>query len=488
MRPLLAALLVSLSISALPAADADDISRVRKDGEPGWRASIARDADPQSAGATPLNAPVWFAKAPDVKVHLAPEGTFDLASARGKVLLLDYWASWCAPCVKELPHLQALHVARSGDGFTALAVNVDEDAQTAANSAKRLGLTMMIGLNDPEVKLTLGVRALPTLLAFDRQGRLRARWDGYANGLEKEIAAKVDKLLADDASDTTREMATVVTGQGKLQARWFRELPGVADGVVAVPAGPEGARLVASTGDQLISYDPAGEIAARVKIGASAGRLLDFGQAADGSRELVGYRAGGTSVTVIALRSGTLRNVSVPAPLLDIAVAGGKGAERRIAFATMRGAAVASGTADHAALVDGGERVRAIAVVSGQEMLTLRDDGTIGALEGKAPAWPAQATGAERLFAVRGDGVVTSARTVVAAVAGRFLPGDARQIAAATYAGRLVLLDEATGAIQFDALWPGIKDLTAVDLDGDGRDELVVASERTVTALSSPGH
>jgi len=76
---------------------------------------------------------------------------------------------------------------------------------------------------------------------------------------------------------------------------------------------------------------------------------------------------------------------------------------------------------------------------------------------------------------------------VVAAVSGRFLPGDGRQLAVATYAGRLVLIDEATGAIQFEAIWPGVKELAGADLDGDGRDELLVASGRSVTALGVAG-
>ena len=88
------------------------------------------------------------------------------------------------------------------------------------------------------------------------------------------------------------------------------------------------------------------------------------------------------------------------------------------------------------------------------------------------PAWPQSAAGAERLFAARDDGVVTAPRTVVAAVPGRFLPGDARQLAVATYAGHLVLLDEATGAVRFDAVWPAVTGLATADLDGDGRDEL----------------
>ena len=486
MRRQLAVLVSLLAFAAAPASDFDEISRVRPDGEPGWRAAIARAPNPQGVSTTPLLAPVWFAKAPNVKIRLAPEGSFDLASARGKVLLLDYWASWCAPCLKELPHLQALHASRSADGFIALAVEVDEDAATAASSAKRLGLSMMIGLNDPEVKMTLGVRSLPTLLAFDKQGRLRARWDGYSIGLEKEIAARVDKLLADDPSGTTRDVATVLVGSGKLEARWLRDLSGTADGVVALRDGAD-VRVVASGGDQLITFDAEGETVSRVRTSGSAGRLLDFGLAADGTRELVGFRVGATTVGVIALHSGTQRSIALPAPLLDVAAVGaGTGGERRLAFATMRGAAFA-GSEGRAGLVEGAGSVRAVSMVPGGGVLALREDGAIGGLDPQIPAWPHPAAGAERLFAARDDGAVTATRTVVAAVAGRFLAGDGRQIAVATYAGHLALLDLATGAVQFDAVWPAVTELASADLDGDGRDELLVASGRFITALGAAG-
>src|SRR6266850_3065677 len=206
--------LAALTLTAVLAGESDEISWIRADGAPGWRASIPRELHQDGVTASPLLAPTWFAKFPDAKIPLTPQGSFELASARGKVLLIDYWASWCAPCLKELPHLQRLHATRGEAGLVTVAVNADEDGTKALESAKRLGLTMTIGLNDPDVYRTLGVRTLPTLLVFDKEGRLRARWDGYRPGLETEITAMVDKLLAGNATGTTREVAAVLSGQG----------------------------------------------------------------------------------------------------------------------------------------------------------------------------------------------------------------------------------------------------------------------------------
>lgn len=481
-------LLVAFALSTVLTRPSDEIAWTRADGQ-GWHTPVPSTSPPDAAAATPLLAPTWFAKLPNATFQLAPVGTFELASARGKVLLLDYWASWCGPCLKELPHLQRLHLARREDGLVALAVNADEEAAAAADSAKRLGLTMMIGVNEPTMHESLGVRTLPSLFAVDKQGRLRARWDGYRTGIEKDIAAMVDKLLADDASGTTREMATILVGQGSLQARWYRDLPGTADGVVGLPSGNVGgARVVASGGDQLLSFDAEGEVIGRLKTETPSGRLLDFGTTAEGTRELVGYRPGGTVLAVIALPSGTERKIAVPAPLLDLSVwKETAGSARRLAIATMSGAAVAAADAGRAEFLSGGAGVRSVAPLPGGGVLALREDGKIGVLGASTPVRAQRAAGAERLLVARDNGAVTSSRSVTAAVTGRFLAGGGRQLAVATYAGHVALLDEATGTVVFDAVWANVHDLAAVDLDGDGRDELLVAAGRSVTALGAAG-
>ncbi len=487
--PRLASLaVVGVLAHAAAADDADPISWIRQDGAPGWRTAIPREVRPEGVVAASLAAPTWFATFPDAKIPIVPEGSLTFASARGKVLLLDYWASWCAPCLKELPHLQRLHVARVGDGLLAVAVNADEGAAVAAESAKRLGLTMTIGLNEPELYRTLGVQArLPSLFVFDRQGRLRARWDGYRAGLENEISAAVDKLLSDEEEGTTREVATVHSGAGLLRGVWVRDLPGTADGVVGLPSGlATGTRVVASGGGQLLSLNAEGEAVARLKSGSVMGRLLDFGAAADGTRELVGFRPGGTAIGVVAVNSGETREIGVPAPLLDVAVKiDAAGGARRLTVATLRGAASAAANDARAALMDGASEVRSVAAIRGHGVLALHHDGTIRALEPPAVAWPQRVDGGDRLLAAHEGGIAVAPRTVVVGAPGRFLPGGGRQLAVATHSGHLVLLDEASGRVLFDAAWADVHDLAATDLDGDGLDELIVAAGRSITALGA---
>lgn len=487
MRAAIASLLLLLSGSAAGQVGhpSDSVTWIPRDGSAGWKTPITRETAADGGEPARLLAPNWYAKLPVKSIRLAAGGALDLATTRGKVLLLDFWASWCAPCVAELPHLQALHREKEADGLFAIAVNADEGADLATASAKKLGLTMTIGLNDSELDGRLKVGTLPTLILTDRDGRIRARWDGYKTGLEKVIAARVDKLLAGDTEGLMRPVAEFRSGTGALRGLWVRDLVGEADGVLAlVESDPTASRVIASGGGTLLLLDTAGELQGRLKAPSWAGRLIDFGRDPSGKREVAGFRVGATSLGVIALPSGDARAIACDAPVADVAATNpGDPASRRLLVVTTRGASSAGAGSTEARPLDDGASIRAVEAVASKDLVTLRADGALGPVAG-TEAW-GRAGETDTLVAASDGGVAVGPRTVVASAVGRFLPGGGTQLAVATYAGHLALLDVKTGALLVDLVWPEIRDLDAADLDRDGRDELLVASGRTVTAVGA---
>jgi cytochrome c biogenesis protein CcmG, thiol:disulfide interchange protein DsbE len=128
--------------------------------------------------------------------RLAEEGgEVNLKSYAGRVVVLDFWASWCAPCAKTLPHLSRLGAGRAD--LAVLALSIDEDRSKALDFLGRkekrpAGLTF---LHDRKraVAEAYDLGGMPSLVIVDRKGVVRYRHDGYTESdmkaIESEIAA-----------------------------------------------------------------------------------------------------------------------------------------------------------------------------------------------------------------------------------------------------------------------------------------------------------
>jgi thiol-disulfide isomerase/thioredoxin len=111
-----------------------------------------------------------------------------LAEFKGKVVLVDVWATWCPPCRKSLPEVAELQKA-GGDRYVVLPISVDRggwgDVKPFLAQNPQLGLTAY--LPDGGMALTAfgEIRGIPTTLIIDREGRLVHRWSGYSEGKAK---------------------------------------------------------------------------------------------------------------------------------------------------------------------------------------------------------------------------------------------------------------------------------------------------------------
>lgn len=119
---------------------------------------------------------------------------FNLSSLKGKVVLINFWATWCVPCAAERPALQKLYRKYKGKGFEVIAASIDEDESKVRSSTARGGFDLSV-MSPPELGKQLGVESVPASLFIDKRGRLRYRKTGYEEGDERELEAVIIELL-----------------------------------------------------------------------------------------------------------------------------------------------------------------------------------------------------------------------------------------------------------------------------------------------------
>ena len=106
-----------------------------------------------------------------------------LSALRGKVVLLDFWATWCGPCRLELPRIQKLHRELSAKGLVVLAINCGESADVAGAFTKKYAYTFPVLLDRTQkVQGQYGVDAIPAVFVLDRKGRI----SGHLVGVREE--------------------------------------------------------------------------------------------------------------------------------------------------------------------------------------------------------------------------------------------------------------------------------------------------------------
>lgn len=120
----------------------------------------------------------------------------DLANFKGQVVLLNFWASWCPPCVHEMPSMQRLADAHADRGLQVIAVNLSEDPHSVSAFVREHALRFAIwhDASGQDAK-RWKVFAYPTSFLIDRQGRLRYALAGGADWMSAELVEKVNELL-----------------------------------------------------------------------------------------------------------------------------------------------------------------------------------------------------------------------------------------------------------------------------------------------------
>lgn len=138
------------------------------------------------------------AVAPDFTVERLEGGTISLSALKGRVVLLDFWATWCPPCRAELPWLIPLVKQYESKGLTFVALSQDSPADQRAEVTRFAsglpGFARYAALGTSKVGRDYGAESLPTLYLIDRSGRILASEVGAAQ--QSEVARAIERALA----------------------------------------------------------------------------------------------------------------------------------------------------------------------------------------------------------------------------------------------------------------------------------------------------
>ena len=135
-------------------------------------------------------------KAPDFTLKSSSGKNLKLSEHRGEVVLLNFWASWCGPCRKEMPYLEQIQEKYADYGFTVMGVNVEEDSSKAKKMLKDIPVSFPILYDTTNsVSKAYKVSAMPTTVIIDRDGNMRYLHKGYKSGDEATYKQWVKKLI-----------------------------------------------------------------------------------------------------------------------------------------------------------------------------------------------------------------------------------------------------------------------------------------------------
>ncbi len=161
---------------------------------------LARPEDPRGQPEI-VGIPMIGETAPDFIARTLDGSPWRVSESRGKVILLNFWATWCEPCLRELPQLERLHRKFSQDGLAVIGVSGEEPREARQFLSENGIGYLALHDQDGEVHRRYRVNAIPTTLVIGRDGTLQERIEGYANG--KAFAKAVLPYLS-----PTRDSAT----------------------------------------------------------------------------------------------------------------------------------------------------------------------------------------------------------------------------------------------------------------------------------------
>jgi peroxiredoxin len=173
---------------------------------------VGCSTSPRSVSAASVKPDKDRKEAPEFALKDADGKIVKLSDYRGKVVLLDFWATWCGPCKIEIPWFMEMQRTKKDKGFEVLGVAMDDEGWEAVKPfAAKIGMNyrLVIG-NDQTAQMYGGVDALPTTFLIDRGGKIAAVHVGLTS--RKDIEDGVEQLLQAPAGGISKDVASAGIG------------------------------------------------------------------------------------------------------------------------------------------------------------------------------------------------------------------------------------------------------------------------------------
>lgn len=120
----------------------------------------------------------------------------NLSSFKGKVVFLDFWASWCGPCRNSIPAVEDLYRKFEKEGVVFFGINLENNPVLAGNFAKNTGITYTVLVGDQKTTRAYGVRGIPAFFLLDRDGNIAQTYVGYDPQLKDRWESDIKALLS----------------------------------------------------------------------------------------------------------------------------------------------------------------------------------------------------------------------------------------------------------------------------------------------------
>ena len=217
-----------------------------------------------------------------------------LTDYRGKVVLIAFWATWCAPCKRELPELQKFARAHKDKGVEVITISTDRfaDRVKIAPFLKKANLDLPVLLEDPEQLTSYNYQAIPALYVIDREGKVAHARTGYNPNLKDKLENQVLPIV-DGTRKSGRDMLSIEKAPQGFGLRWQKPVSGNARALAIGPAVGTSKAEVAVVGPKgLMRFSAGGQPLGDKPVSGWAQSLRAADLDGDGKREWIvgGFR------------------------------------------------------------------------------------------------------------------------------------------------------------------------------------------------------